>query len=982
MAQSSLGSSGSLACVARPRAAALSIGLGVTAGFVTGDNLTICLLLAAAAVLRLPLVGFAVAWALGLWAGWLLVPLCFVAGQAVLDTLHLGTLLSTALGPVALAVLGWDRYTIVGGLLLGPLLALPCAWALAFAQRRVAQRPCITSAADEQVLLIGPSATQRLLAWLAGTTFLTASASRGAAQRSYWRPPAWAWTTASVAALTWAALALPSRHFTAAVLNELSTAVGVPLRADAVEVSAADGRIHILGLRALDPQGSGREILRAEEVTGKISTARDILAGQFAFDQVLVRDLRAIPSSVETPPQILPEFAAALHEEHGASSAGPVELLLEGQLVRGGAVAQRLHYAHQALGVLASLQTAPTHSAEHSSAIHSRAAMRAARSSLGRAAPHVSIEYLQIDELPVCWNLGRDAVLRLRGFNTATTADAPPVQIDLSAPELTLTAAVSLSRSPTAPHHVRLHLDPLPAADVIAAATHESLHVVGGTVQIDGQGVFLDDRLQIELSAIGENLRTEVTGSHNIAGITPVTWSQCLAAVPAVHARATLVGTMRQPRLRIDAPAMVDTLARALRDAGSADLAATLIDEQSGNPVGVPAPQEAYAQAPPEAPATIAAAEPHLTAVPGTEDTAALPAPDAQQPPAADSQLADAPVEPDYAAPIRPAPEPATADAQHPEIAGATVESAAPSSEAAPHVAPAAVSTATPPAVAAAPAQAPVADEFAADDPADGVYNPLRGRRAGQLHRQGLARGTRNPQSWEAQRQAQAPAQAPEPPVLDTAVAERELARPQPSQAVATDRRTDSPVPGGPTAPAADVATTAGPRTTPPVGAGPESPVPSSPYVVHETTAAPIPATPFANPTTTPAAPTGPQPTVVTATDPQASRGPLDFEVGYDEQNAPLAGMPVPAETAPGGNLVVGQRAMAVTTTDPEAARGAAGPAPAKSSLWARMKSMLRRKPATEEGTSLAPPEEPRVAGRPKRSLFAPRGETSGTVQQ
>lgn len=107
-------SSGSLAVIARPRAAALSVGLGVTAGLITGDNLSVCLALAAAAVLRLPLVAFAAAWAAGLWAGWLLVPVTFSVGQFVLDRCGLGALLGPVLGAAALAVLGWDRYTIVG----------------------------------------------------------------------------------------------------------------------------------------------------------------------------------------------------------------------------------------------------------------------------------------------------------------------------------------------------------------------------------------------------------------------------------------------------------------------------------------------------------------------------------------------------------------------------------------------------------------------------------------------------------------------------------------------------------------------------------------------------------------------------------------------------------------------------------------------------------------------------------------------------
>src|SRR5205807_192687 len=123
-----------------PREIGLAVFLGVLAGFVGGVNLTLALVLLAVLVLRTPLKMFAQAWALAAGLAWTLTPVTFHLGRYVLTGTPVGDWLAPQAEGPWVALFDLDRYTLIGGACLAPILALPTACIIAAMTRGVQRR--------------------------------------------------------------------------------------------------------------------------------------------------------------------------------------------------------------------------------------------------------------------------------------------------------------------------------------------------------------------------------------------------------------------------------------------------------------------------------------------------------------------------------------------------------------------------------------------------------------------------------------------------------------------------------------------------------------------------------------------------------------------------------------------------------------------------------------------------------------------------
>ena len=117
-----------------PARSSLAVFLGLLAGFAQGWNLSLAALLVLVVLFDVRSRVALVCWAIGLGLSWVLAPATFLLGRAVLDLTPLGSWLGDFEG--AAALLGWDRYTLVGGLLIGLALAWPASSLLTRGVRR------------------------------------------------------------------------------------------------------------------------------------------------------------------------------------------------------------------------------------------------------------------------------------------------------------------------------------------------------------------------------------------------------------------------------------------------------------------------------------------------------------------------------------------------------------------------------------------------------------------------------------------------------------------------------------------------------------------------------------------------------------------------------------------------------------------------------------------------------------------------------
>ena len=114
-----------------PRAVGWAVYLGALAGFATGMNLSVAALLHLAILLNVHTRTFLLVWGGAAALSWSLTPVTLRIGQFLLDRTPLGAHIATLGESSVIALLDWDRYTLLGGVALAGLGALPIAGAAA-----------------------------------------------------------------------------------------------------------------------------------------------------------------------------------------------------------------------------------------------------------------------------------------------------------------------------------------------------------------------------------------------------------------------------------------------------------------------------------------------------------------------------------------------------------------------------------------------------------------------------------------------------------------------------------------------------------------------------------------------------------------------------------------------------------------------------------------------------------------------------------
>ncbi len=123
-----------------PREVGVAVFLGTLAGFVTGWNLTLVVVLLLALLLAHPLKVFAQTWGVAAALAWTLTPFTFRFGRYLLEDSELGAALAPHAGSVWVALFDLDRFTLIGGMCVGLLLAALAAGFAAWTTRALQNR--------------------------------------------------------------------------------------------------------------------------------------------------------------------------------------------------------------------------------------------------------------------------------------------------------------------------------------------------------------------------------------------------------------------------------------------------------------------------------------------------------------------------------------------------------------------------------------------------------------------------------------------------------------------------------------------------------------------------------------------------------------------------------------------------------------------------------------------------------------------------
>lgn len=577
-----------------PRQIALAVGLGIVAGAVSGWNLTLLVVLLAVLASKVPLKVFCQIWGLAAAAGWLATPLTFRVGRFVLEGSFVGSWLSGHADSIWLVLFDLDRYTLMGGLVLGLLLAVPAALTVA----RVADKLQKKLLALHEKLQGDDKWRERLSVRL--VCLLLFGSMAKAVQpppKPQWLRP---WGAALLALLLVPAAAVawmygPS-YLRSGLLTVLSQANQAEVNTGKFQLSLRDGMLQIDQLQIADPDNLDSDRLRVEHISAVLRPG-PLFRGHVQVEKILLegvhcdvpREKRAKACNLHIPGfDKLPDFSLDQPAEEAPSPDSPKwDMPLEKYVKNWEQIRERFEQAQQ---VLEKLEQLSKYLPEEEKELHELAkdeipaeyhVMRAMHCSFGRVRPRVHVGVMRAKNFSEKWGLGSDATIELSNITSNPRLVNQPTRLEIVAPAKTLQIVAQLN------FHERgaRHLLAFEARDVDlvklinTARFSQELALQGGKLAISGRGQVNAHELDLPLEISAKDLQLQLHPQGKFAGLPGDLWNQGLSQLGGLELKAGIKGPWLKPRLHADTDELVARFRQQLLAAGQVMLARA-VDEQ------------------------------------------------------------------------------------------------------------------------------------------------------------------------------------------------------------------------------------------------------------------------------------------------------------------------------------------------------------------------------------------------------------------
>ena len=514
-----------------PRNTALALVLGTIAGFVTGWNLSAAALLLLFVALNVRTKLFAAAWAVAAATSILASGLTYRIGVFLLDGTPLGAAAGSLGDSVFIALLDWDRYTLVGGAALGLLLSLPAAKLTA----KIARAS------------IPPADGEPREAWLRPYGLLGALAVLVACGLAPWT--------------------LGPKLVERELLRRLSAANGAAVEAGDVRLSLWSGELEINDLQFVDPERPDRDRLRIGRISTTVAPGA-LLRGRFQTERLFASQIRAdvarrqpASSSGRGPHRTA---SPASHREDFDLAAQ--ELELDGYLRAWPEFRERLAWLGRTTAGLEQLADLEQPA--------SAAGPYGERSNLGRPRPRVQVDFLRADDLADDWGLGPDALVELRRLSSQPQDSESATRLKIAAPELDAQIIVDLQlQTENRRHRIQASAYNWQLADLLDPASMDRGFVVTkAKADLQAEGWLSRDRLDLKVHVQAKSLDVRVESPSRVAGVDAGAWNLGLERLRALRVEAKLAGTWSAPALTVDRQRLVELFKYQLRAAGEHEL--------------------------------------------------------------------------------------------------------------------------------------------------------------------------------------------------------------------------------------------------------------------------------------------------------------------------------------------------------------------------------------------------------------------------
>lgn len=542
-----------------PRNAALAIALGIVAGFVAGWNFTAAALFVCVAALNVRPKLFAAAWAVAAATSILASGLTYRLGVLLLDGTPLGAAVGALGDGVFVALLDWDRYTLVGGAALGLLLSLPAAKLTAKILR--ASSPAVEGEPKEP--------------WL--------------------RPYGLVWALAVLIACSAAPWTVGPKLAGRALLVRLAAANGAAVEAGDVRLSLWSGELQIDDLQLVDPKRPDRDRLRIGRITTTVSPGA-LLRGRFETERLFASQIRADVARRQSATAVRGgRRTTAAASRQPAFDVPADELELDGYLRGWPEFRDRLAWLG---GLTAALEQLAECEQQASSA-----GPYGQRSTLGQRRPRVQIDFLRAEKLAGDFGLGSDALVELRRLSSQPLDSDAATRLKVAAPELDAQLIVELQlHAAQRRHRIQASASNWQLAELLdSAAIERGIAVASAKADLQAEGWLSRDCLELKVHLQAKSLDVHVEGPQRFAGVEAATWNEGLQRLRALRVEAKLAGTWAAPALTVDRQRVVELFKYQLRAAGEHELVRA-VEHQLAEPAAAESIKEAAVAVKPEEP--------------------------------------------------------------------------------------------------------------------------------------------------------------------------------------------------------------------------------------------------------------------------------------------------------------------------------------------------------------------------------------------
>jgi hypothetical protein len=577
-----------------PREIALAVLLGVLAGFVQGWNLSLGVVLLAALLLNAPWKMLGQAWATAFGLAWALTPVTFRLGHYLLSETPVGEWLEPHADGIWIVLLDLDRYTLLGGLVLAPLIAVPAAVTIGWATHLLQVRFQNLQEKIQANQHWQASRAIRFACWLLLGSM--AKAAQGAPKPRWFRPVGLGLTGVVIVPLLGCSWFYLPGHVQGGILRGLMAVNQAEVNVQRMDLSLSEGTLAIEGLRMADPRNLDQDRLRIDQLAAVLKPG-PLLRGQVLIEQVRVdglacdvpRERRAKPYALGMPLFDGDDEPADSPAEPGHSLYALPEYMpdwkpIEGRLQQVKQLVERVEklagMSRSATSRLPLSRSAgddshPREAADDDEIPQAYRELRAKRHAFGQVRPRVWVQEVRATHLAPQWGLGDDATIQLTDLASDPRITRKPARLLVVAREGQLKADVQFNlHRPGMPHDLAFEAREVPLQKLVKPAKlPDTLTVTGGKLTLSGKGTLTSRQIDLPLRLTAKELDVKVGGTQPKGGLPADLWNQGLSKLGGLEMPSRLSGGWRSPRLRLNAKELAAKFQEQLRAAGHEVLA-------------------------------------------------------------------------------------------------------------------------------------------------------------------------------------------------------------------------------------------------------------------------------------------------------------------------------------------------------------------------------------------------------------------------